>query len=74
MFQRGVIPLTYFSKRLSGLSVFNDGRVKASVAINQVLTTLCERDSIREVPKLQARNDFNTEQRCYIVNDTDLLQ
>ena len=73
MYKAGVIPLTYFSSRLSGLNTFNDGRVKASVAINQTLQTLCDRDSIREVPKPQLAKDFGTSQKCYIIHDMDLL-
>lgn len=73
MHQRRVMPLTYFSRRLQGVAIFNDGKTKASVAINQTLKTLCERDIIREVPKTQSRNDFNTEQICYILNDMTVL-
>ncbi len=73
MFKAGVIPLIYFSKRLSGLAVFNDGRIKASVAINQGLTALCERDILRLVSKPQSSKDFNTEQRCYYLNDRSVL-
>lgn len=74
MFKAGVIPLIYFSKRLSGLAVFNDGRIKASIAINQGLTALCERDILRLVSKPQSAQDFNTQQRCYYLNDRNILE
>lgn len=73
MFKAGVMPLTYFSKRLSGLAVFNDGRLKASLAINQGLTIMCERDILRLVSKPQSIKDFGTEQKCYYLNDRSLL-
>lgn len=73
MHTRRVIPLVYFSRRLVGIAIFSNGHMKASVAVNQALQTLCDRDILREVPKLQSRKDFNTEQKCFVLNDTDIL-
>jgi len=74
MHKAKVIPLTYFSSRLSTLTPFTgDPRIKPSVAINQTLKTLCDRDSIREVPKSQLLKDFNTSQQSFVLNDMDLL-
>jgi len=73
MHKRRVMPLTYFSRRLQGIAIFNDGRTKPSVAINQCLQLMCDRDILREMPKTQSRKDFDTEQKCYVLNDMSIL-
>ena len=72
MFDKHIIPHGYFSKRLSPHPAFNDPRVKASVALQQAIKVLCDTDKIRELGHLDLKS-FNTRQKCYVLNDMDLL-
>ncbi len=72
MFDKHIIPHGYFSKRLSPHPAFNDPRVKASIALQQAIKVLCDTDKIRELGHLDLKS-FNTRQKCYVLNDMDLL-
>lgn len=72
MFDRHVIPYAYINKRLSGTLAFNDGRVKASLAIQGAIQVLINTDKIRELGHLDLKT-FDTKQKCYVVKDMDIL-
>lgn len=73
MFEKHIIPYGYFNKRLSPHPAFNnDIRFKASIALQNALQILTHTDKIRELGHLDLK-PFNTRQKCYVLNDMDLL-
>lgn len=68
-----IIPAQYFSKRLSNTASFNDGKTRASIAINSALQLMVSNDIIREVPKSQLMDHYKTQQKCYVVHDFNIL-
>jgi hypothetical protein len=72
MFEKKIIPYAYINKRLSGTLAFNDGRIKASLAIQSAIQVLISTDKIREIGHLDLKT-FNTKQKCYFLNDIGLL-
>lgn len=73
MYIAHVIPAQYFNKRLSNTAAFNDGKVRASVAINNCLQLLANNDVLREVPRTQLMEVYKTQQKCYVLHDFNIL-
>lgn len=73
MHKQHIIPYGYFNKRLSPHPAFNnDTRFKASIALQTAIQLLVSTDKLREVGHLELK-PFNTRQKCYVLNDMDLL-
>ena len=73
MYIAHVIPAQYFNKRLSNTAAFNDGKIRASVAINNCLQLLANNDVLREVPRTQLMEVYKTQQKCYVLHDFNIL-
>lgn len=68
-----VIPYVYLNKRLAPMSAFRNDRIGGTGALKRTIQNLIDGDRIREVGKVWTTEKYGTNQRCFMVNDTSIL-
>lgn len=70
----GVIPWSYFSRRLPRLKPFKQSKIGAVNAIKRAVANLIDNGDLQEVSKAQAVKDFNFHGRCFAVRSSNLAK
>lgn len=62
-----IIPFSYISRRLSGVTIFKKDKRGASRAIDIAIKTLVDRGDLQEVSKVTMSKDYNTTARSFMI-------
>lgn len=67
MWKKGVIPLSYLSRRCLGISSFKIDRMGARRALQECIKSFLEQGVLVEVPTNQLQEEFNARSKCYVI-------
>lgn len=70
MWQRGVIPLNYLSRRCSPLASFRKDRAGTRRALKECIQSFIDQGLLVEIPVSQTAELFNTKSKCYAIGDS----
>ena len=62
-----IVPFSYISRRLSGVTIFKKDKRGASRAIDVAIKTLVDRGDLQEVSKVTMSKDYNTTARSFMI-------
>lgn len=68
-----IIPVSYFQRRLSGLSCMRNDRIGAKAAISRAIDTLVKSDALRPVDLIKVSQDYGRSMQAYALVDAASL-
>ena len=74
MHRCGVIPYSYFFKRLMRIKPFTRAKCGPTIALKRALQGACDSGDLAEMPKLQCQRDFDFGGRCFVVRTSRFMQ